>query len=190
MFFQYRSWAVLAVVIHVVCLSACAPTSLLDVPMDEFGLDSVPLPEDWEKRRDSANDKRMEEFGASESRGQHWAPVESEKGGFGFDVYEFESVASAKEGYRIALHLLRKPGFTLDPPAGYRYTSSFADQYTVFCGSPETTPGFCNSVARYANFVVTTGLTPGDGVTLEQLPELFATVDRHVKTVIEDANKE
>ena len=187
---RLKLWVVFVVMVLVTMLPACTSATSLCISVGEFGITSLPLPEEWRKRRDSANERREEEFGASESRGQDWASTKPGRGGFGFDVYRFESVASAKKGYKIALHLLRKPGFTLTPPPEYQYTSDFADQYTIFCGSLETTPGTCTAVARYANYVVTVGLTPGDGVTWEQIPALFGAVDHHIRTVMENASRE
>ncbi|MBC7251752.1 MAG: hypothetical protein H5T62_15930 [Anaerolineae bacterium] len=179
---------VFVVIALVTMLPACTPATSLSISMEEFGITSLPLPEGWEKRRDSANERREQELGACESRGQDWASTKPGRGGFGFDVYRFESVTLAKKGYETALRLLRKPGFTLTPPPEYQYTSDFADQYTIFCGSLETTPGTCTAVARYANYVVTVGLAPGDGVTWEQIPALFGAVDHHIRMVMENAS--
>ena len=78
----------------------------------------------------------------------------------------------------------------MEPLPEWAYTSDFADQYAMYCSWPETTGEFCYSVARYVNFVVVVGLDPGDDVTLEQAPELFGAVDRHIQTVIESTSGE
>ncbi len=179
---NFLSKAIWAIVVLLASGTSCAAHPSLSISAEKLAAATVSLPATWEME-EVTTERRRQDLGASESYGRYWRP-QSTRGSLELEVYWFESTSSAKQGYRRALELLRRPGFTAPPPTGVTYTSTFADQYRLFCGFPETTPGGCTAVARYVNYVVITGFLPDDEVTWEQLPTLFGTIDQHIQTVI------
>lgn len=180
------------VVLLLICgitLTACAVTDALSIQSESFAIGSVPLPANWEETyRGTA---RQPDGDVVDSWRQRWQPVDSDIfTRFSFSVDRFESIALAKGGFRRSLERFHERGFRMEPLPEWAYDSSFADQYAMYCSWPETTGEFCYSVARYVNLVVIVGLDPGNGVTLEQAPELFGIVDQRIHAVIESAGKE
>ena len=179
--FSYRFYVSLIVACGLI-LTACNKS--VDVAAEDFEIESVPLPGNWSEEyyrngylgQDVINSWR-----------QKWPPPDSNIfTGFSFDVSKFVSVSKAKKGYIQTVRSIAETGMT-DPLPGWAYKSDFADEYTMYCSWPEIPKGQCYSIARYANFVVIVGLVTDDNVTLEQTPELFSLIDKHVQTVIENA---
>lgn len=180
---------VLPVIICSAMLTACTITSSPDICVERLAIQSVPLPSNWEETYRGQSGQQGEDI--VDSWSQRWEPIGCDTfTGFSFSVRKFRSVAQAKKGYNQSLQRFYERGFKMEPLPAWAYGSDFADQYTMYCSWPETTGDFCYSVARYTNFVVILGLDPGDGITLEQAPELFGAVDQHIQAVITGVNNE
>lgn len=182
--FLRREW-----VIFLVFLVACS-TKKIDLSIKQFEIEAetLPLPESWRELHQGADGYRDENV--SERWVQKWGlhePDSRTNVGYNYYVNVFESVSLARRGYRQSVKKLEEHGFDMYPQPEWAYTSSFADQYTMYCHYPETTGETCYSVGQYRNFTIFLAITPGDGVSLEDCPKLFAAIDRHVQSVIESA---
>jgi hypothetical protein len=171
----------------VAILASCKMSTPLNVHAGDLAVESIALPDNW--RETYRGETKLLDRDVVNGWHQRWEPVDSDTfTGFSLSVDEFESIAAARRGYRRVLRECRERGFAMEPLPEWTYESGFANQYAMYCSWPETTGEFCYSVARYANFVVIVGLDPGDGVTLEQAPELFGTIDQHVQATVRNAN--
>lgn len=178
---------VATILVVLASLVACGTTRPLSISVEQFAIDSLPLPDRWKEQYRGINE--LVKNDALESWLQTWKPSNSDAWtGLSFGIDEYESINLAKKGYRQSLSRFSDRGFNMVPLPEWQYSSSYADQYTMNCSWPETTGEFCYSVGRYRNFVVILGLDPGDGVVLEQIPELFGTIDQHIQAIIESEN--
>jgi hypothetical protein len=187
-----RPWRIVVAAVVIFLAAGCGPAgSALGIEAQEFASpEAIPRIEHWEIHTREPYAIRMEQLGTTDAMRLGWQSVRPGKTeAFSYSVYRFESIPAARDGYKRALRIYRVPGYTADPRREWSYKSDYANRYTTFCGSQETTPGTCISVGRYANYVVVVAFVPGDDVGVEHLPELFGAVDRHVQAVIDSARE-
>lgn len=168
----------------VILVVACQKGIVVDLPTERLlSIEYLPLPDHWNQVR----------YGKADSPGDHilerwysiWSPSDDPAQMIMLGVWadKAQSASMAKREYRRSLRRAKKYGCHL---CNWKLEGfgTYLDQWTVLDCTPSA--GSAQYIARYGNTVVGAELWAGDGVELDQAPELFAVIDAHVQEVIKE----